>query len=825
MSPSTVTSNPNLKLPVTFLITGCSSGFGLTLSRLVLSHGHTVIATSRNPSRTPDLVSEITSLGGRWLQLDVDDKTSPSLIYVLVNNAGYSIHAPVEVLTEGELRQMMETLYFGPARLIRAVLPYMRERRSGVVVNMSSGAGLEGNESMGEYAAAKAALDGLSKVLAKEVAPFGVRVLTVQLGTFNTHMTSSNALDSPDSYAAAWIAALPIERAAAEARLDEEHAAPIAATMAFQLLASLPSIRVGLLVDIGGGITRPDEARDIRLGDIAVSQPDGTTGGVCQYDLVKAKSDDKRERKDFLGRPPTVLLNALASIQADHERKDSKVPFYLQQMSEKNPKMGKRSKQNFGYTHQSLDNDRLFKASCHHIPGPDCRGYDISDEVQRDPRDAADPKIHHGIIASGNTVAKDAATRDRTVGDVSEDYICFDMEAAGLMNHFPCIVIRGTCDYADSHKNDRWQRYASATAAAYAKELLAYVPVAEVQKTKRALEVLQLGCDKTVLNVTVLVHLAKGNDRLILSFLFDFSYTTKQTLDGMLRSLAFQLYQGGTGTAALLGASFQTHQDDRDQPATKMLEDVVLAVQKECSVIIDALDESTTRGELLLWMNDVVSGPELSHARLICTSRPEPEFMRDIPSLIGEENCLALDEESINAEIRSYVAAQLLQRHINGSNKEIRRDFPMAKYAAEVWRTMLRWLRLRKIRPERQSVFLKVEATFQRKGADVNAQGSDHGNALQAASLGGHQEIVQLLFNRGVSVNAKGGDHGNALQAASWAGRQEVVQLLLDKGADDNAKGDDHGSALQAASWGGHQEVVQLLLDKGADANAKGGVL
>jgi short-subunit dehydrogenase len=139
----------------------------------VLSHGHNLIATSRNPSRTPDLVSEITSHGGRWLPLDVDDLSSPALIDtlekegthidVLVNNAGYSIHAPVEALTEGELREMMDTMYFGPARLIRAVMPYMRQRRSGVVVNMSSGAGLEGNESMGGYAATKAALDGTFK--------------------------------------------------------------------------------------------------------------------------------------------------------------------------------------------------------------------------------------------------------------------------------------------------------------------------------------------------------------------------------------------------------------------------------------------------------------------------------------------------------------------------------------------------------------------------------------------------------------------------------------------------------------------------------------
>ncbi|KAF5131539.1 hypothetical protein E5D57_007894 [Metarhizium anisopliae] len=255
-------------------------------------------------------------------------------------------------------------------------------------------------------------------------------------------LASHNSLDSPDSYAVTWVATLPIERAAAEAMLDEEHAAPTgftrhqtdpnvytwgrvgehniviaslaagvygttsAATTASSLLASLPSIRVGLLVGIGGGIARPDEDRDIRLGDIVVSEPDGITGGVCQYDLLKAKSGDKRQRKGFLGRPPTVLLNPLASIQADHERKDPKVPFYLQEMLDKNPKMGKRSKQNPGYAHQGIDNDRLFKASCEHVPGPDCRGCDTADEVQRDPRDTTEPRSTTGLSHPATLLSK-----------------------------------------------------------------------------------------------------------------------------------------------------------------------------------------------------------------------------------------------------------------------------------------------------------------------------------------------------------------------------------------------------------------------------------
>ncbi|PSS06647.1 hypothetical protein M430DRAFT_70322 [Amorphotheca resinae ATCC 22711] len=187
--------------PLVWLITGCSSGFGLTLARAVQSHGHILIATSRNPSRTPDLVAEVETKGGKWLKMDVDDvncaqiiedlEASGNRVDVLVNNAGFSIHACVEQFTEEEVRRQMESLYFGPFRLIRAAVPHMRKQRFGIVVNMSSGAGLEGRESMGAYAPAKAALDGMSKVLAKEVAPFNVRVLIVSLGGFNTNMVNS----------------------------------------------------------------------------------------------------------------------------------------------------------------------------------------------------------------------------------------------------------------------------------------------------------------------------------------------------------------------------------------------------------------------------------------------------------------------------------------------------------------------------------------------------------------------------------------------------------------------------------------------------------
>ncbi|PKS06192.1 hypothetical protein jhhlp_007509 [Lomentospora prolificans] len=163
-------TQPSHKNSLTWLITGCSSGIGLELVRQAQANGDIVIATSRNPSRTPDVVAEIESKGGRWVKLDVDEPDCDQVIHdlekagfeidVLVNNAGYSIHGAAESFTEREVRALMETLYFGPYRLTRAVVPYMRKWRFGVVTQISTGAALEGRPSMGIYAAGKAALEG-----------------------------------------------------------------------------------------------------------------------------------------------------------------------------------------------------------------------------------------------------------------------------------------------------------------------------------------------------------------------------------------------------------------------------------------------------------------------------------------------------------------------------------------------------------------------------------------------------------------------------------------------------------------------------------------
>lgn len=260
------------------------------------------------------------------------------------------------------------------------------------------------------------------------------------------------------------------------------------------MLSTFPSIRFGLLVGIGGGIARPEDEKDIRLGDIVVSDPAGSTGGVINYDLMKAK-DGGKELKGFLNSPPALLLHAVANLRSRHEQEPSAAPQILAKMREKNPFMFTKRNNNPGYGYQGAENDRLFKSSYKHIGGRDCKKCSHEEEIDRDERVIpGEPEIHYGVIASGNTLVKDADERQELLNRIStfsDDCMCLEMEAAGLMNDFPCLVIRGICDYADSHKNDRWQRYAAATAAAFAIELLGVVLPQQVQEMQKATEVMQ----------------------------------------------------------------------------------------------------------------------------------------------------------------------------------------------------------------------------------------------------------------------------------------------------------------------------------------------
>ena len=197
-----------------WLITGTSSGFGRELALEALARGDRVVATARNVESLADLVQRAPE---RVLALPLD-VTKPEQIQnavqqaerrfgavdVLVNNAGYSVVGAVEETSDAELRSALETMFFGAAALTRAVLPQMRARKTGTIVQVSSVGGVITAPGFGAYCAAKHALEALSEALESEVAPFGIRVLIVEPGAFRTSLFGAafRAIPAMPEYAA-----------------------------------------------------------------------------------------------------------------------------------------------------------------------------------------------------------------------------------------------------------------------------------------------------------------------------------------------------------------------------------------------------------------------------------------------------------------------------------------------------------------------------------------------------------------------------------------------------------------------------------------------
>lgn len=226
-----------------------------------------------------------------------------------------------------------------------------------------------------------------------------------------------------------------------------------AAIVATRMMHKFPNIKIGLMVGIGGGI--PNKQADIRLGDVVVSKPSATHGGVVQYDLGKATADGFT-CTGSLNAPPEIVLAALNLMPAHGS-------LFGAQLDTQYP---------------GSEIDILYSPTYRHISASPCReSCDSARQISRDNRDPnSGPRVFYGTIVSGNAVVKDASTRDKLY--TAHGALCCEMESAGLMNStFPCVVIRGISDYADSHKNDTWVPYAASTAAQYAREFLYTVPL------------------------------------------------------------------------------------------------------------------------------------------------------------------------------------------------------------------------------------------------------------------------------------------------------------------------------------------------------------
>jgi nucleoside phosphorylase len=329
-----------------------------------------------------------------------------------------------------------------------------------------------------------------------------------------------------DAYTVGWVCALPKEQTAATAMLDHihpnlpkppndyntytlgaigKHNVVIAclpkgkignnstAAVATHMVNTFPSIKVGLMVGVGGGVSPK-----VRLGDVVVSTPIDQYPGVVQWDFGKAENDGTFRRTGALNNPSNTLLTALSRLETQHEMNGSKIPEYLDELKQKWPRLAPK------YLRSDSLKDVLFKANCSHVGvgnkvadddegdegGESCQFCDKTKIVRRKSRDM---RVHYGLIVSGNQVIKDAMLRDKINKDLGGHVLCVEMEAAGLMDNFPGIVIRGICDYADSHKNHDWQEHAAAVAAAFAKELLDYVQPSDLEGERTVKDVLSQG--------------------------------------------------------------------------------------------------------------------------------------------------------------------------------------------------------------------------------------------------------------------------------------------------------------------------------------------
>ncbi|KAK4248095.1 kinesin light chain [Corynascus novoguineensis] len=283
----------------------------------------------------------------------------------------------------------------------------------------------------------------------------------------------------------AWICPLEVEQMAAMEMLDEHHSSSSiqqssgdhnvyklgsinghniviaglhlpgncsAAAVVAQMTMTFPNIRCGVLVGIGGGVPVTTDKGMIRLRHVVASKPTGKHSGAVQYDHGKSIAGHF-ERTGALPYPPTILLNAAQALEVERARAvDDPVWLNIQRIDTEHPQFRR-------FRFPGAAKDHLYRPEYRRQrPGLSCESFVV---------------VHRGIIASGELVVKDAELRDCLAEQ--DGLLCFEMEAAGALSGFPCLVIRGISDYCDSHKNDEWQGYAAAAAAAYARQLFYHI--------------------------------------------------------------------------------------------------------------------------------------------------------------------------------------------------------------------------------------------------------------------------------------------------------------------------------------------------------------
>ncbi|RYP68408.1 hypothetical protein DL771_006672 [Monosporascus sp. 5C6A] len=621
------------------------------------------------------------------------------------------------------------------------------------------------------------------------------------LGTGATKLQLANG-----DYTVGWICAITTEYVAARAFFDREHGRPeyqspndnndytlgeigkhnvvvavlpdgeygtaSAASVARDMLHSFPNIRIGLMVGIGGGA--PSPKHDIRLGDIVVSTPSNGKGGVFQYDFGKTIQDQVFRTTGFLDQPPTILRTAVSGLKAQYESDGHQLEQVIDITLQKKSRLRKK------YNRPDTSTDRLYRADVVHNDQGCCAtaiNDDTSKLVSRLARaeDEDNPAIHYGLIASANQLMKDASVRDQLSRE--KDVLCFEMEAAGLMNHFPCLVIRGICDYSDTHKNKEWQGKEDV-------EVLDWItPVDYGPQQSDFLRRRQPGTGKWLLDSEEYQNWLNAS---------------KQTL----------FYPGIPGAGKTILASIVI-----DDLCNKFRENTTVGIAQEVPKRMTGLHLAAYFG-LEEAVKAIVGKYDLdvkdSYGRTPLSYAAENGHGRVVQLLLGKGADVKAKENYHGQTPLSYAAEnghgavvqQLLEKGADTEAKDYYYGQTPLSLAGKKGHGA-------------------VVQQLLEKGADIETKNGDGQTPLLLAAQNGYEAVIQQLFEKGADIEAKDNYGRTPLLLAANIGHKTVVQQLLEKGADTKAKNKYNRTPLLLAVGKGHKAVVQQLLEKGADIEAK----
>ncbi|RYP62353.1 hypothetical protein DL771_009766 [Monosporascus sp. 5C6A] len=587
---------------------------------------------------------------------------------------------------------------------------------------------------------------------------------------YSTELTRNN-------YTVAWVCALPKEQTAATAMLDQRH-------------ADLPKPSNDPNTYTLGSIGRHNI--------VITCLPKGKIG------TISAATVAARVISTFLSVKFGLMVGIGGGIPP-------KIPEYLDALTEKWPKLAPK------YLRSELLEDVLFKADYDHAnkstadyeatvdtddgdeKEKNCRFCDRTKIAKRKPREM---RVHYGLIASGNQVIEDATFRDKLNKDLGGNVLCVEMEAAGFINNFPCIVIRGICDYADSHKNKDWQEHVAAVAAAFAKELLEYVQPSDVDGERTAKEILSKvrqvlfcpgmpGAGKTILTSVVIKHLwdtFQDDPTIAIAYIYcNFRQQYEQKIEDLLsndeldeRLRLHPFYGYAARNWGYHARKASTFYQGLHLAAYIGIKKAVEALLKKVDI-----DSKNAKGQTPL-LGAVVNGHKAVVKLLLDTGKADV----DAKDNYGWTPLWC-------AAANGYEAIVKLLLNTGKANADAKNNFGQTPLLGAV------------VIGHETIVKLLLDTGK----ADADAK-DDYGRTpLSKAAENRHKTIVKLLLNTGkADTDAKDNYGWTPLSKAAENGHETIVKLLLDTGKANVDAKDAYGrTPLSKAAENGHKAVAQLL--------------